>query len=306
MNIDMLVNRVEKLVQEFEPGGKLLRHWTLDGGISSHMLAVEIERPNGQIVRRIARQPNPYTVASSAYPAEREFLTLKAVRLAGVPAPEPVYLEPMRDGGESPLYFLEYIEGKPNLSPKDPSAFVATYATELARIHQVDWAKEDWDFLPRQGFLPMTKRQGEANTLLRESEIVTALAGWTPTASTPALRHGDFWPGNLIWQDDHFAGVIDWEETCIGEPLSDLAICRLDLAWVLGDDASEEFTSMYTSLIHCSTAELPYWDLWASLRPIRNIGEWAGAYPKLGRPDITEATMTATHLRFVAKALASI
>jgi hypothetical protein len=47
---------------------------------------------------------------------------------------------------------------------------------------------------------------------------------------------------------------------------------------------------------------LPYWDLYAALRPVFNIAEWADAWHALGRIDITEASMRDRHSRFAAQA----
>jgi hypothetical protein len=47
---------------------------------------------------------------------------------------------------------------------------------------------------------------------------------------------------------------------------------------------------------------LPYWDLFAALRPIHGIGDWAAGWSALGREDLTEEAMRDAHRRFVAQA----
>lgn len=42
-----------------------------------------------------------------------------------------------------------------------------------------------------------------------------------------ALLHGDFHPGNLIFENDKIKGVIDWDYARIDDPLFDLAYARL-------------------------------------------------------------------------------
>ena len=306
MNEQSPNTRIEALLPSFEPGAVLLRTWPLDGGISSQMTALELRRPSGEVVRRIARQANLYTVESDPYPARREFETLKSVRRAGIRAPEPIYLEPLEGSENPPIYILEFLEGAPNLSPQDPEAYITAYASELARIHSVDLSQGDWSFIPSKPITGPSDRDGAPNEELLETEIRAALKAFTPKASNPVLRHGDFWPGNVIWQSEQLVGVIDWEEACIGDPLADLAICRLDTWWVLGPAASKAFTEEYQRRTGLPLDDLPYWDLWASLRPIRNIHEWAGSYPGLGRPDITTATMTAGHRAFVDQALGNL
>jgi aminoglycoside 2''-phosphotransferase len=40
---------------------------------------------------------------------------------------------------------------------------------------------------------------------------------------TPAFRHGDLWYGNLLIDDGHVTGIIDWEDAALGDPALDLA-----------------------------------------------------------------------------------
>src|SRR5207245_5037921 len=103
------------------------------------------------------------------------------------------------------------------------------------------------------------------------------------------LLHGDFWPGNIIWRDGRIAAVIDWEEAELGDRLSDVAITRLDILWAFGVDAMHDFTARYRAMTSVDLVNLPYWDLYAALRPVSNIAEWAAVYPDLGSTDITRS-----------------
>jgi aminoglycoside phosphotransferase (APT) family kinase protein len=79
--------------------------------------------------------------------------------------------------------------------------------------------------------------------------------------------HGDYWPGNLLWNDGKLAAVLDWEDAERGDPLADIALARLDICWAFGDAASV----------------------------------YAGA--PISRPDIDERSMREGHRRFVAEAV---
>jgi aminoglycoside phosphotransferase (APT) family kinase protein len=126
------------------------------------------------------------------------------------------------------------------------------------------------------------------------------------TANAPALLHGDYWPGNVLWNDGRLVGVVDWEESRIGDPLVDLAIARLEMLWTFGLEAMHAFTQQYATLSGFDLDELPYWDLDAALRPVFNLGEWAAGWPELGRPDVTAATMRAAHRTFVDMAFEAL
>ena len=101
--------------------------------------------------------------------------------------------------------------------------------------------------------------------------------------------------------------MVDWEDACTGDPLSDLAIARLDMLWIIGRDAMEAFTRRYLSGTALDTAGLPAWDLCAALRLARLAGDdlagWAAFFHPYGRPDITEDSFREHLLFFVSLAL---
>ncbi|CAN5406514.1 hypothetical protein BH11ARM2_BH11ARM2_28090 [soil metagenome] len=291
--------RILSLIETFAPSSRLVRSWPLTGGISAQMTAFEAQSSEGELRRFIVRQPSRYRFARFPGVAATEFQTLTLLREAGLPVPPPVLL----DEGADPVFVVEYLEGKPELAPMDVSRYLDRYAEMLARVHRVDWTRIDLSFLPLQG-RGYGSRPEAPNESLRESEIRDVLkTNSIKGGNSPVLCHADFWPGNLIWRDGEIAGVIDWEEAEIGEPLADLAICRLDLFWVLGMEAMEAFTERYQDRMSLDLTDLPYWDLCASLRPIQNLHEWAPSYPNLERPDVTEATMRRDHQAFVEQAL---
>jgi aminoglycoside phosphotransferase (APT) family kinase protein len=288
-------------------GGTLLRSWPLNGGISASMTAFEVELPDGRRRKLIARRPNPYRFRQNPDAAAAEFRVLRALRAAGLPVQEALYPEPRSEATPEPCLVIEYVEGRPELDPAGREGFLLRYAAQLAQIHRVDPTKLDLGFLPTQmeGY---GKRRAVPNEALREGEICAALEAVRPNrhSNPTVLLHGDFWPGNVVWRDGEIAAVIDWEECLIGEPLSDVAICRLDLWWVLGEAAAEEFTAHYQASMNLDMTDLPYWDLCASLRPIANLERWADAYPRLGRPDVTAESMRRDHQAFVVQALAKL
>jgi aminoglycoside phosphotransferase (APT) family kinase protein len=99
--------------------------------------------------------------------------------------------------------------------------------------------------------------------------------------------------------------VLDWESARVGDPLRDLAIARLDLLWVFGEQAMHELTELYRARCQLDLSELPRWDLQVALRPMGQLARWAPAYapPPLSRPDIDEPAMREGHGRFVRQAL---
>jgi aminoglycoside phosphotransferase (APT) family kinase protein len=114
------------------------------------------------------------------------------------------------------------------------------------------------------------------------------------------LLHGDFWPGNSLWNDGRLVAVIDWEDAAIGDPLADVANTRLELTWAIGLEAMEEFTRQYGSIVTAvDFTDLPYWDLWADLRLARRTADWS-------LDAAQRKAMREGHEAFVAQALARL
>lgn len=295
-------DRIATALKANLPDAKLLNAWPLDGGISAQMTAFEIQ--TAQTTQKlIARQPCNYKFNKDPDAAKHEFLLLQKLHEKGLPVQKPIFVE---DNTVKPFFVVEYVEGVPNLNPINKEDYIRQHAETLVRIHQTKFDDLDDNLLEVQtrGY---GNRPEKPNDRLRETEIRDTLESVSPRiqSNPKILRHGDYWPGNVLWQGDKLSAVIDWEECRIGEALSDLAIARLDVLWVLDLDAMHHFTEVYQAKMNLNLGDLPYWDLCASLRPIQVMDHFVTAYPKLGRPDITVQTLERDHQLFVGQALAN-
>ena len=291
---------VDLLAQTIFPGSKLLRSWPLAGGISAAMTAVEVKSPDGQVRRMIVRQPGETALKQNPHAAQDEFRLLQITRSLGLATPAPYYLDLSGQIISTPYLVIEYIEGQPHFARSYSAGFTSQLADHLARIHHADTSKLDLSFLPGpvHGCAEIAgKRPAQEDGSFEEGRIRDALESAWPLSSRnrPVLLHGDYWPGNILWRDDRLVAVIDWEDARIGDPLSDLAISRLDLLWIFGREAMEEFTHDYQSRLAIDTTGLPYWDLCAALRLVRLAGSdlpgWAAFFAPFGRQDITERSI---------------
>jgi len=316
MTIPQDDQRFEQLVQKIAPQSKLRRIWPLKGGISAEMTAFEFERPTGQTRRMIVRRPSERTLKRNPHAARDEFKLLQITRSLGLATQHPYHLDQSGQIFSRPYLVIGYIEGEPEFAPANLADFTRRLATHLARIHQADYSTADLSFLPQptQGVTnPFSKRPPTLDQSLAEGRIRETLAAAWPLAprNAPALLHGDYWPGNILWQDGQLVAVIDWEDAHLGDPLTDFAISRLDLAWIFGLEAMHAFSQhyqalMYQALMTLDYAYLPYWDLYAALRLIRmaspHLAEWAAFFAPYGRHDITEQTMRADYQSFITQA----
>jgi aminoglycoside phosphotransferase (APT) family kinase protein len=300
-----------RLAQTIDPGSRLLRAWPLRGGISAQMTAFEIERPDGRTKKLILRQPGEAALQWNPAAAAEEFKLLQSLHASGLPVPTPHHLDEAGEVLSTPCFVIEYIEGEPMTVPSDLDDFVVQLAAMLGEIHSLQGSRADLSFLPRQAERLARKfasRPPRVDVAPDEGRIIKILEPvWPfPQANEPVLLHGDFWPGNILCRGGRIAAVIDWEEAEIGDPLSDVAISRLDILWAFGMDAMHEFTTRYQAMTAVDMASLPYWDLVAALRPVSNMAEWADGWSALGRADISEATMRDGHGWFIAQAIEKI
>ena len=91
------------------------------------------------------------------------------------------------------------------------------------------------------------------------------------------LLHGDYWPGNTLWQRGTLVCVIDWEDAVLGDPLADVANARMELTMAFGPTAAADFTDQYRALVPAlDLTALPHWDLYAALAT-RGADDRAGA-----------------------------
>ena len=200
----------------------------------------------------------------------------------------------------TPYIVIEYIEGETEFAPSNVPNFLLQFATHLNGIHQIDDSKLNVSFLPKlekRDAEKVRERPTNVDESLDEGRIRKVLeAVWpVPQRNTSVLLHGDFWPGNVLWKDGQLVAIIDWEDAMLGDPLADVANSRLEILWACGGDAMQRFTEQYQSMTTIDFTYLPYWDLYAALRPIAHMAQW-------GLDDATEKTMRERHRWFVAQA----
>lgn len=297
--------RIQQSLPSFAPGGTLLRTWALKGGISASMTAFEVRHPNGSIQKYIARQPGEWSYNRDAEAARAELNILQILREAGLPVPTPIAIEQPDDPSTRKFFVMGYTEGEARAYATDPQTYIREFAATLAHIHQTTWHGTALANLSRLSENPYRSTDNSKVLLPIEEEIYRALDSLPPITSPNGLvlNHGDYWPGNILWQDNQIVTVIDWEGARIGDPFMDLSIARLDILWILGPEAMNEMTAIYQTETCFDLSTLNYWDLRICLRPIGEFERMAPAYPHLGRADITAETMSKQHEWFVEQAL---
>ena len=296
----------ERLVGEMYPAGRLIRSWTLTGGVSAQVTALEIALPGNEVKKVVVRRYGEADLAGDGQIAAHEFTLLQTVQAAGVPVPSPLFYDQSGRIFPKPFIVIEFVEGETILEPADIGRedFFGQFAASLTGIHRIKLETQDLPFLPdmtQEIAAKLARKPAQLDDSLQEGKIRAVLEKVWPLPQTNplGLLHGDYWPGNILWREGRLAVVLDWEDARRGDPLADLANTRLEILWSYGAEALEIFTRRYKELMALDYTNLPYWDLCAALRPAGRIALWAGSPEK-------EKVMRERHAFFVAQAFESL
>lgn len=303
---------LSRLLQRIFPQARLSRAWNLAGGMSAQMTALEGKAPDGSRTRCVLRCPGKAQLSENPATIENEYCVLQLGQALGLPMPAPLLFLPPGAEFSAACLVMEYVEGGLDFSPAHLEDYLFQMAGTLAQIHAATCGKADLAFLPRRAnACPEALTEIAQPADLPSGPIRAALQAFPPpTPANPlVLLHGDYWPGNLLWQDGRLQAVIDWEDASLGEPLIDLGIARLEVVWMFGPPVLPLFTQAYTARNPLDFSALPYWDLCAALRLSRLVGRdlanWAASFAPQGRPDLTAPLLAERFDWFVAQALES-
>jgi aminoglycoside phosphotransferase (APT) family kinase protein len=240
-----------QIAERISPGATLVRRWPLRGGVSAHVEGLEMALPDGRRRRVVLRRHGAAawkTLDSDV--TVTEFNLLTALVEAALAVPEPLFVITSNDLLGSPFFVMEFVDGVTDVDPAQLPHALRHMAEYLSRLHALQL---DVSALPA-----------------REDPVSGALA----PKNALVLVHGDYWPGNVLWKDGEIAAVIDWEDAGVGDPLSDLAGCRLELLWKYGAEAAETFTSHYLDRARIDPTDLPFWELYAASAAAALLSEW--------------------------------
>ena len=204
---------------------------------------------------------------------------LAALHQRGFAVPEP-YRYDDSSAVTAPYLLIDWIDGSTELAADDLPGGLDQMARFLVGLHSLDPESLQ---LPEVDpiedpcravipYLPSTEAGRHVNKVLASSAFEQG-------HDRCVLLHGDYWPGNVLWQDGRLVAVIDWEDACFGDPLADLATARVELLCRYDDDAMERFTNRYLALHRDTVGALPLdwlclWELYVSAAALASMGDW--------------------------------
>lgn len=250
---------IRRIIREMNPCWRLQKTTPLRGRAS----ALHVNTGAGPHRRLILLTHSQRDRERNPHIARDEFRLLEILRDAGLPVADALHLS---EAHQPPFLITSFATGSNSFGDKSLPAFCRALADILHTIHSTDLGKCDLSFLP--DIHDAMARQRDAQSP-EQRQIQAAMRRALPRVrfNAPALLHGDYWPGNLLWKDGALSAIIDWEDAMLGDPLADLGKSRLEILWALGATAMKAYSARYLQLNRkLNAAALPFWDLWGAAR----------------------------------------
>jgi aminoglycoside phosphotransferase (APT) family kinase protein len=280
---------------------------------STHLVeALDAHQERFPFVIRRYRQFGSYDRGEKA---RREYSTLALLQAHGVPAPLPLYLDAAGAILGTPGIVVSFVPGKQVVNLADPLRWARTLATTLARIHAIPCEPDEHGNRPAEFLLD---GNSEAIWFARSDVLAEPCLShedgpmiWRLVRELqPQLRpvparlvHVDYSPGNILWQGDQIAAVLDWEEASYGDPGYDVAYAYMHLHLLGLENAARTFLEMYEVEAGHQVENLGFWELAAAVRPMPDSARLLHQYSTIGAPPCTPEVIRERLRQFIAAAL---
>ncbi len=267
---NMTQSHLSKLVDHLFPGAALNASERLTGGVSADVYRLDLTLMGG-INRSIVVRLHGETHAG--HPARLEYALLRALADTEVPVPEVLFADDSGQVLTAPFVTLAFVAGTTAITRINSTWQIKKMADMLLKIHdcptrdlpdlplRIDPRPGLFDFLPET---PVTERLRSALLALPD----------TAYKAPPKLVHGDFWPENLLWQNQQISAVLDWEDAALGDPLSDVATAQLELRYKFGKETARRFVTAYAINTSLDTGRLALWQVYVAAAAYTYMGEW--------------------------------
>lgn len=217
--------------------------------------------------------------------------------LAGLRGLAPVLLGGDVEGRRwgTPTSLISWIDGRPDITPADPSGWARELGRALAAVHAVP--------AERLGELPgVFDGRAGSQELLGGPLAAEVRSRWPEIVGSPeVLTHGDYWSGNVVWRDGRLSGIVDWPSGARGPAGFDLGWCRLDLVLLFDERTADVFLAAYEAEIGEAVGDARLWDCWAVARSEDTVETWGPNYEPLGRADLDADELRRRHARWAAR-----
>lgn len=173
----------------------------------------------------------------------RQAPLLDALKTSGVQVPAVYFASPEDELLGAPFIVMERLPGRtfivwePDTAFLDHAEWIETLwrqsAEALAALHRFDWEDplRDWEApvsleaeLAR--WAALLKHCEDPQWLARATRLHDCLRRTLPARTSIGLVHGDFQPGNLLYEGRELRGIVDWDLAMLGPQ-------GIDVGWLM-------------------------------------------------------------------------
>jgi aminoglycoside phosphotransferase (APT) family kinase protein len=268
IDTDDLTRRLEPLLAaEFGLGAHATGLATMADGHAGLTFGFDVAGAGGELLKSYVLKLAPFGVVRRGNTdVYRQAPLLRALHQLGLPVPAVPWAAADEDLLGTPFIIMEKLPGRVFLLwephaqfSREPAAIATCWrqcAALLAQVHQVDVAAAlpNWE-TPRGlaeelAIWPnVLKHAQDPAWLAAGTRLGEQLLAQLPKNPRIGLVHGDFQPGNVLFEAGRVSGLIDWEISLIGAQ-------GLDLGWLLLFSDPQAWDAGFQPLVPVSQAAM--------------------------------------------------
>lgn len=261
--------KFQNIVNSFAKSAKLISWQVMKGGSSTDVFLLKIQQKN-EILKYVLRTQGSKPAENST---KVEFALLNSLHLQNIPVSRPIYLDTSCNIIDKPFMIMTYLDGDIDSPDNKDLNSISKMVEALKVIHGIDVSA-----LPKLSLRidPLSNIETLLPSGAKWDDLKTFLLSLSSQRykGKSVLLHGDFWSGNILWENNEIVGILDWEYAAFGDPLYDLAVTSLEMRYQYGERGMEQCKSFYGKSFELDNYRLSLWLIFIAASTHYHIKSW--------------------------------
>lgn len=261
--------KFQNIVNSFAKSAKLISWQVMKGGSSTDVFLLKIQQKN-EILKYVLRTQGSKPAENST---KVEFALLNSLHLQNIPVSRPIYLDTSCNIIDKPFMIMTYLDGDIDSPDNKDLNSISKMVEALKVIHGIDVSA-----LPKLSLRidPLSNIETLLPSGAKWDDLKTFLLSLSSQRykGKSVLLHGDFWSGNILWENNEIVGILDWEYAAFGDPLYDLAVTSLEMRYQYGERGMEQCKSFYSKSFELDNYRLSLWLIFIAASTHYHIKSW--------------------------------